>query len=336
VNATVGAYNENTKTFRTYLYDCDRYDIEDIHKLQVGDILVADGRLFKIVEKSENPSGEILVRTDDGYEIYFTQVEEEEYQARLTDDDRMLMHVFAVLDLPLADGVVYEDNSNPDLDAEPVVYTGLDDILKAKKEKEETKNVFLQPSLPVKLNLESFPVQTSFKQSNQSRDFIKGDDEEERQKMYLNLGNILHNLFSSIRTADDIPAAITRLEEQGVLYGNELTRQKLVNMIDERLHSPKVADWFSARWQVFNECTILEYNPEEKNVVEHRPDRVITDGQQFIVIDFKFGKPNGEYETQVRRYMSTLKSMGYEQVQGYLWYVYSNKTQEVFLDASVS
>jgi len=138
VNATVGAYNENTKTFRTYLYDCDRYDIEDIHKLQVGDILVADGRLFKIVEKSENPSGEILVRTDDGYEIYFTQVEEEEYQARLTDDDRMLMHVFAVLDLPLADGVVYEDNSNPDLDAEPVVYTGLDDILKAKKEKEET------------------------------------------------------------------------------------------------------------------------------------------------------------------------------------------------------
>ena len=107
-------------------------------------------------------------------------------------------------------------------------------------------------------------------------------------------------------------------------------------MIDERLHSPKVADWFSARWQVFNECTILEYNPEEKKVVEHRPDRVITDGQQFIVIDFKFGKPNGEYETQVRRYMSTLKSMGYEQVQGYLWYVYSNKTQEVFLDASVS
>ena len=204
---------------------------------------------------------------------------------------------------------------------------------KAKKEKEETKNVFLQPSLPVKLNLESFPVQTSFKQSNQSRDFIKGDDEEERQKMYLNLGNILHNLFSSIRSADDIPAAITRLEEQGVLYGNELTRQKLVNMIDERLHSPKVADWFSARWQVFNECTILEYNPEEKKVVEHRPDRVITDGQQFIVIDFKFGKPNGEYETQVRRYMSTLKSMGYEQVQGYLWYVYSNKTQEVFLDS---
>ena len=179
-------------------------------------------------------------------------------------------------------------------------------------------------------------MQTSFKQSNQSRDFIKGDDEEERQKMYLNLGNILHNLFSSIRTADDIPAAITHLEEQGVLYGNELTRQKLVNMIDERLHSPKVADWFSDRWQVFNECTILEYNPVEKKVVEHRPDRVITDGQQFIVIDFKFGKPNGEYETQVRRYMSTLKSMGYEQVQGYLWYVYSNKTQEVFLDASIS
>ena len=34
--------------------------------------------------------------------------------------------------------------------------------------------------------------------------------------------------------------------------------------------------------------------------------------------------------------MSTLMRMGYEHVQGYLWYVYSNKTQEVILNSPAS
>ena len=151
VNATVGAYDENSKTFKVTLYDFDRYDIDDVERAQVGDILLANGRLFKITEKTENPSGEILFKTDDGYEIYFEQVGEG-LEARLTDDDRMLMHAFAVLDLPLADGAVYEDNSDPDLESKAVTYTGLDEILKIKKEKEETSIGFDFYSTVINLN----------------------------------------------------------------------------------------------------------------------------------------------------------------------------------------
>ena len=150
VNATVGAYDENSKTFKVTLYDFDRYDIDDVERAQVGDILLADGRLFKITEKTENPSGEILFKTEDGYEIYFEQVGEG-LEARLMDDDRMLMHAFAVLDLPLADGAVYEDNSDPDLE-KAVTYTGLDEILKIKKEKEETSIGFDFYSTVINLN----------------------------------------------------------------------------------------------------------------------------------------------------------------------------------------
>jgi len=151
VNATVGAYDENSKTFKVTLYDFDRYDIDDVERAQVGDILLANGRLFKITEKTENPSGEILFKTDDGYEIYFEQIGEG-LEARLTDDDRMLMHAFAVLDLPLADGAVYEDNSDPDLESKAVTYTGLDEILKIKKEKEETSIGFDFYSTVINLN----------------------------------------------------------------------------------------------------------------------------------------------------------------------------------------
>jgi CRISPR/Cas system-associated exonuclease Cas4 (RecB family) len=51
----------------------------------------------------------------------------------------------------------------------------------------------------------------------------------------------------------------------------------------------------------------------------------------MIVVDFKFGHPRPEYQEQVKEYMQLLQPMGYQQVEGYLWYVYSNKIEEVKL-----
>ena len=45
VNATVGAYDEETKTFTVTLYEYDRYDEAEIAKLAVGDTIVAGGQL---------------------------------------------------------------------------------------------------------------------------------------------------------------------------------------------------------------------------------------------------------------------------------------------------
>ena len=47
------------------------------------------------------------------------------------------------------------------------------------------------------------------------------------------------------------------------------------------------------------------------------------------IIDFKFGTPKEEYHTQVREYMHLLSEMGHSRVKGYLWFVYSNKIEEV-------
>ena len=49
----------------------------------------------------------------------------------------------------------------------------------------------------------------------------------------------------------------------------------------------------------------------------------------MIVVDFKFGRPRDEYRKQVLEYMELLRLMGYQQVSGYLWFVYSNKIEEV-------
>ena len=118
------------------------------------------------------------------------------------------------------------------------------------------------------------------------------------------------------------------MQSEGILYNDDVTSERLTAMIRKRLEDARVSEWYSDRWQVFNECTILQTDADGQ-VVERRPDRVITDGTETRVIDFKFGSPKAEYIEQVGGYMQLLRRMGMPGVTGWLWYVYSNKIEEV-------
>ena len=56
---------------------------------------------------------------------------------------------------------------------------------------------------------------------------------------------------------------------------------------------------------------------------------VIDNGKETIVVDFKFAKPNEDHHQQVRKYVELLREMGLPNVRGQLWYVYSNKIEDV-------
>ena len=137
VHATVGEYNQDTKTFTVTLYEDDCFDIEDIEKMKAGDTLLAGQRLYKVKEKKEEDSGDFMIVTEDGEEIEFVQVGDDDMIAQSTDNDRRYMHAFAILHLPAAANILYEDNSDPEK-AEAAVTNGLENILKIKAEKEET------------------------------------------------------------------------------------------------------------------------------------------------------------------------------------------------------
>ena len=188
-------------------------------------------------------------------------------------------------------------------------------------------NVFLQPVAPQSVTIESFDMKTEFRQSNKSREFIEGNDEQQEMS-YMKIGSVLHNVFSTIRTSADVEQALRQLQQDGVLYDDEVTAEKVTAMLRKRLASPRIKEWFSDRWQLFNECSILCVD-SQGNMLERRPDRVMTDGQETHVVDFKFGHPHSEYLDQVREYMQLLRSMGMPNVKGWLWYVYNNKVEEV-------
>lgn len=180
------------------------------------------------------------------------------------------------------------------------------------------------------VSIATYPQAATFKQSNKSIEFVKGEDVDPSDRTrYIKIGNVLHQLFSTIYTTADIPTRLNELEQQGIIYNDEITSAQLRTRIEDAITNPQVQEWFSKRWQLYNECTILEYNKDTNEMDEHRPDRVMTDGKEFVVVDFKFGKEREEYKKQVQQYMEILIRMGHKKVSGYLWYVVKNNVVEV-------
>ena len=185
-----------------------------------------------------------------------------------------------------------------------------------KEEKVSTNKLTRKPDkLPV--SMESMRHEIEFRQSNRSADFIKGIDEEESEDRFINRGRLLHTLFSAIETEKDIDTAIERLIFEGVI-GSRKVEEEIRKVTHKAFSMPEIQDWYSGRWQLFNECAIIY---KEDGVLQtRRPDRVMMQDGQVVVVDFKFGKPNKKYNKQVQGYMQLLTKMGYGNIRGYLWY----------------
>ena len=240
-----------------------------------------------------------------------------------TDRSQIIQLVINELAKELTGATIDDAGGNEPISFE---FGTLSDCVKRVEKDKSTENPFELTPKTYKLKIETFPHPVSFRQSNKSHDFINGEDiDSSDANRYIKVGNILHQLFSTILTETDIEPRLKELEQEGVIYNDDVTSRELKNKIANALSNDKVKDWFSSRWKLFNECTILDYDKESGDIHEYRPDRVMTDGKEIIVVDFKFGKSRDEYHEQVQRYMSLLMRMGYEKVSGYIWYVVRNE-----------
>lgn len=191
-----------------------------------------------------------------------------------------------------------------------------------KKKSINKLNVKLE-TLSVKMECLDIPIK--FKQSNRSAEFIDGEDDTSGR--YIRQGQVMHKLFSMIGTSKDIPVAIARLRMEGIIESDKHAEQTL-KLVNWALKHPQAKEWFTDQWTLYNECAILHRN-EKGEMKTYRPDRVMMKDGVVIVVDFKFGKPDTEYNRQVKNYMNLIQKMGYGQVSGYLWYVFNNKLEEI-------
>ena len=226
----------------------------------------------------------------------------------------------------LSDALYIEGGDN----APSVFEYGKLSVPSRKEERRKTGNVFLSRPITLNIKIKTCQPNIEFKQSNDSRQFIEGDNESERNQ-YIKTGNLLHKLLSMVTTIDDVDKAVLRLNHEGLIGDGSISTEDISTFLKKRLMSKNIYDWFSPRWQVFTECSILAYDPANGKTITRRPDRVITDGKKTIVIDYKFGRPRDEHQAQVRQYMHLLGSMGYSCVSGFIWYVSDDNVKEVTL-----
>lgn len=139
---------------------------------------------------------------------------------------------------------------------------------------------------------------------------------------HLDFGNVMHELFGRIRTMDDVNAAVKYYLREGLLSDDDT--EKLRKLVIEKLKTPGVGAWFAPGARVFNENDIIARGGT------YRPDRVTIIRDRVIVTDYKFGNTElAKYDRQVSGYVNLLWEMGYEHVEGYIWYVMLDKIVKV-------
>ncbi|SEG14031.1 UvrD-helicase domain-containing protein [Parabacteroides chinchillae] len=136
-------------------------------------------------------------------------------------------------------------------------------------------------------------------------------------------GALMHEVLSGIRTEKDIPVAVENYRLAGVVNRDEA--EKLCVRLSDLLNQPEVAPWYDGSSRVLNEVDILFGKGLSK-----RPDRVMINGNEAVVVDYKFGeKQEKRHYSQVKNYLKLIRQMGYEKVSGFLWYVELNRVEAV-------
>ena len=171
--------------------------------------------------------------------------------------------------------------------------------------------------------INSYPVnlrKDSIRLRLKSRDYFLKSESDVHS--HLDFGNIMHEIFSRIHTMQDIEQAVNSFYNDGLL--GERDADRLKTLIREKIESMELIDWYQEGSEILNERDIFEEGET------FRPDRVMINDGNAIVLDYKFGdEENQGHIRQVRKYMRLLNQMNYRSVKGYLWYVMQNDLIEV-------
>ncbi|WP_345990823.1 UvrD-helicase domain-containing protein [Chryseobacterium sp. Chry.R1] len=129
------------------------------------------------------------------------------------------------------------------------------------------------------------------------------------------IGLFVHELLSKINTKKDIQKVL----ESYLLEGQITVTEK--NEIEETLQEIVTAhaEFFDERWEVINEKDIMISERGESRI--YRPDRILKNGEDYIIVDFKTGEVTEKNDRQIETYKSVLESLGRKVIKTQLIYL---------------
>lgn len=138
-------------------------------------------------------------------------------------------------------------------------------------------------------------------------------------------GVLMHDALAKIQQFDEIPTVLKLLQTQGLI--SYTVAAKMQRQLEAILGQEVFAGWRAGKMKRLAERTLLTGNRELR-----RPDWVLYNQQETLVIDFKFTedeKGKTKHTGQVREYMQLLAKAGFNGTKGFL--LYGNSLQVVEL-----
>lgn len=132
-------------------------------------------------------------------------------------------------------------------------------------------------------------------------------------------GEKIHWILQKIKYQSDVKIIINQF-----MVSDPENTIILKEFFDEGLKHSEFVNWFSDKWQIYNEREFLD---SLGNII--RIDRLLIYENTAIIIDYKTGKEEPEHKLQVSHYTETLKQLGYNIAKGYLLYLSPFKIVEV-------
>ncbi len=129
-------------------------------------------------------------------------------------------------------------------------------------------------------------------------------------------GILLHEAIARLTRPGSLDRVLQQMNQQGLMSASQLPPVKYT--LQQILDQPVMKGWRSGNMQRLSEREIIGANKEIR-----RPDLVLYNNEETIVIDFKFTedqKSNEKYQQQVRDYVALLEQIGFPSIIGYLLY----------------
>ncbi len=143
------------------------------------------------------------------------------------------------------------------------------------------------------------------------------------REIAISQGTLLHYGMSLIIGPEDVVPTVTLLKDTGAISAKE--EKSYLECFKSIIAHPALTPYFDARLKIKNEQPLIT-----ENGVILRPDRMVFDEMNVVIIDYKTGKENSSHIEQIDTYGQTMKSMGYSVKEKILVYI-DDEIKPVFI-----
>ncbi len=207
--------------------------------------------------------------------------------------------------------IQYYLQQNGEWDENKLVYNyGIKEVFLTKEAKDH--------SAPVLKKLHSVNWRKSLSLSTEAPDTWDVDDPDK----HVQKGKLVHYLLSQVYTEEDVEDVVSAGVYDGIIEADQTSDLKAYLL--KIINHPDISVYFKKGLKVKNEADILLSNGQTL-----RPDRLILNDDEVIIIDYKTGKPIPSHETQLLNYEKALRELDFPNIKKILIYLSSSVSVKI-------